>query len=116
MDSAFNRVTFERLENGVVVSGRIGSAESWADAYRESLDPWQYDAVIASLLLDRIESILDCCEKPEDIAAQDEWLKTAWYMIYSTKPWIVNNKKLDMLKEYEAEIRSGKAFDDGDDE
>ncbi len=109
---ALNRVTHERLEDGIVVSGTIQSAETWTVAYRKSLEAWQYAPIIAELLLHDMELIFDVCEKAEDLEEHNDWIHAAWRMIqhldYMQKP----PEEIERLKKYEADIRSGAIFKD----
>ena len=112
MAKRLNRVTHECLEDGVVVSGKIGSAESWVVAYLGSIDEWQYNAIIAGMLLHQMERIFDSCQEPSDITEHDGWLAAAWNMFSHLQIPLVQDSEIERLRTYEADIRSGKEFED----
>jgi hypothetical protein len=114
MTKTLNRITHEKLEDGIVVSGSIGSGETWPEAYRRSLDSWQYGPIVAELLLHDVELIFDGCEEAGDIATHNEWLRAVWCMIEQLEMTLKPLSELERLKKYEADIRSGVIFKDED--
>jgi hypothetical protein len=116
MEKSINRVTFEHIENGIVTSGNIASAEKWADAYCKSIDMWQRDSVVAAILMAEMEYILDACyEKPEDLVPHEARLAASKQLLATMGELAVDPKEMERLLKYEASIRSG-VYDDEDDE
>ncbi len=118
MSKAIYRITQERIENGVVTSGRIASAEKWAHAYRNILgDVWQRDVLIAALLMHEMECTFDgCCETPEGLATEEDRLAAIKQLLGTMGDHAFDSEELQRLLKYEEEIRSGKYADELDDE
>lgn len=110
-ENTFNRVTHERIENGVVTSGKISSAKRWADAYCQSLDFWQQDSVVSAILMREMEHIFDSCLKPEDLVPHEARLAASKQLLATMEKLAVDPKELERLSKYEALIRSG-VYDD----
>jgi hypothetical protein len=113
MAKAINRVTHERIENGVVTSGRVASAEKWADAYRNSLDPWQWDSVVASILMREMEQVFDSCYgKPEMLLQHEVRLSAIKQLLSTMGELAVNPDEMQRILKYELHVRSGKTEED----
>jgi|GEM_PF-5168268 len=108
--NSINRVTHERIEDGVVTSGKIASAATWSEAFVRCIGDGFLDAVIAKALLKQMENIFDSCRSIEDIAEHDAWLLAAWNMVPHLKFSLVANDELARLRVYEEDIRNGKNF------
>jgi len=115
MEKSINRVTYEHIENGIVTSGNIASAEKWADAYCKSIDMWQRDSVVAAILMAEMEYIFDACyEKPEDLVPHEPRLAASKQLLATMGKLAVDPKEMERLLKYEASIRSG-VYDDDED-
>lgn len=108
MAKSLNRVTHERIEDGVVVSGRIGSSEGWADAYRQSAEEWQYDCIIANMLVHQMDRMYDDCDTAEDIERYRERLTLNRHFLATLSHLAVTPEELKRLDEYENEILNRK--------
>lgn len=107
------RVTFEVIDDGVVVSGRVASAHDWRLAFVRCIgSAWEHNCVIATMLLHKMDAIFDeCYGEPENLFEYESDLAAIKAYLDHIKH-VVNPDEMARLVEYEKQVRSGETDED----